>query len=194
MFWVPGSKLDDGLLVLTLEQIKKQWEQWCDTVVRALLCGKRDQRNQLSKLTHHILEKIWREVLAQKNAIAKGPDYSAYMSQREAQRQATERAAAAAEKAAKRSAATEKAAAAMKQAISTGLPQKTAETAAATRAEAEKKTAPAPRPTPGADVDVSKLNYMKLKRHMKDNGFTDAEVNAAPGKPTLLHMWNAQNK
>ena len=73
--------------------------------------------------------------------------------------------------------------------------------AAAKAKQAEKsmpKPAPAaPTPAPAESADdivVSNLNYMKLKRHMKDNGFSDAEVNAAPGKPTLLHMWNSRNK
>ena len=47
---------------------------------------------------------------------------------------------------------------------------------------------------PADDIDVSKLNYMKLKRHMKDNGFTDAEVNAEVERGTLLHMWNARKQ
>ena len=139
--WVPGGKLSDGFRVLTLEQIKKQWGQWCDTIVRALLCGRIDQNNQLSKLNRHIFEKIWREVQAQKNAIAKGPDYSAYVSQRS--RAEAERASNAAKKSAKRSAAARKAAAATKQAISTGLSQKAAETTTITRAEVEEKPAPA---------------------------------------------------
>jgi len=38
------------------------------------------------------------------------------------------------------------------------------------------------------EVDLGKLNYMKLKQHMVSNGFTSEQVNAASGKAELQAM------
>ena len=39
-------------------------------------------------------------------------------------------------------------------------------------------------------ADMKHLNYLMLKQQMMANGFSREAVNAAPGKPTLLHMWS----
>ena len=39
-------------------------------------------------------------------------------------------------------------------------------------------------------ADMKRLNYLVLKQQMMANGFSREAVNAAPGKPTLLHMWS----
>ena len=78
--------------------------------------------------------------------------------------------------------------------IESGPPEVVAEAAAVVEANVPVETQAAVSAPKACAIDVGKLNYMRLKRHMKDNGFSDAEVNGAAGKPTLLHMWNSREQ
>ena len=37
--------------------------------------------------------------------------------------------------------------------------------------------------------ELAALSYMKLKTRLLQNGFSKQQVDACPGKPTLMHLW-----